>query len=67
MANATSFTPPSPGLSVQLSATQFLRLGSPKGPENIKITILIGVKGAGREVDDNYISFSIFRQAHLVT
>ena len=38
MADATSLTPPSPGLSATLLSNQSPEHYGPKGPENVKIT-----------------------------
>ena len=40
MADATSFTPPSPGLGATLLSNKHVEPYSPKGPENVKITTL---------------------------
>ena len=38
MADATSLTPPSPGLRATLLSNKRVEPYSPKGPENVKIT-----------------------------
>ena len=46
MADATSLTPPSPGLSATLPSNKRVEPYSPKGPESVKITTLyIDVRG----------------------
>ena len=45
MADATSLTPPSPGLSATLLSNKHVEPYSPKGPENVKITILYRCTG----------------------
>ena len=41
MADATSLTPPSPGLSATLLSNESVEHYSPKGPENVKITTML--------------------------
>ena len=45
MADATSLTPPSPGLSATLLPNKSVESYSPKGPENVKITTLYRCTG----------------------
>ena len=45
MADATSHTPPSPGLSAALLPNKSFEPYSPKGPENVKITTLYRCPG----------------------
>ena len=39
MADATSLTPPRPGLSITLFPNKSVESFNPKGPENVKITL----------------------------
>ena len=45
MADVTSLTPPSPGLSATLLPNKSVEPNSPKGPENVKITTLYRCMG----------------------
>ena len=45
MADATSLTPPRPGLSATLLSNKRVEPYSPKGPENVKITTLYRCTG----------------------
>ena len=45
MADATSLTPPSPGLSATLLPNKSVEPYSPKEPENVKITTLYRCSG----------------------
>ena len=46
MADVTSLTPPSTGLSATLFPNKSVEFYSPKGPENVKITILYRCTGS---------------------
>ena len=57
MADATSLTPPSPGLSATLRPNKSVEPNSPKGPENVKLTTLYRYTGRllGRRIPDSEV------------